>query len=66
MLSTVIRAARRHWFVILLAGFGLVNFAIAAPAAAGWNDDVCMRGDGAIIPCCASCWFFCSCSSGSE
>jgi hypothetical protein len=66
MFARIVQSVRRHWFALLLVGFGLVNFAIAVPLAAGWSDDVCMSNRGEIAPCCASCWIFCQCTTGGE
>ncbi|MEZ4414283.1 MAG: hypothetical protein R3E10_00865 [Gemmatimonadota bacterium] len=52
---------RKHW---ILTSFVLVNLGIAAPAAAGYSDNICIDRDaGEIFACCASCWLFCHCSS---
>lgn len=55
-----LRVVRKHW---ILASFVLVNLGIAAPAAAGFSNNVCLdRGAEELFACCASCWLFCYCS----
>ncbi len=56
-LRLLVRYAREHW---LLAVAILVNLAIAGPVAASWDNDVCVV-NGQAVPCCTSCYFFCSC-----
>ena len=56
-IGTLVRAALDHWVVVLAI---LINLALAAPAAAGWDNEACYY-QGEVIPCCESCLFFCSC-----
>jgi hypothetical protein len=49
---------RRNFLIVL---FILANIAIAAPAAAGWDDDFCQDGED-VTQCCTGCIFFCSCT----
>jgi len=56
----VLGFVRKHW---ILSSFVLVNFGIAAPAAAGYDNDICAdRGAGEIFACCSSCSWFCNCT----
>jgi hypothetical protein len=50
----------------ILAAFGIINLALAAPSlAAGWKDDMCidkLKPDNPVVACCPSCSWFCGCS----
>jgi hypothetical protein len=48
----------RYWYVLL---FVLVNLAVAQPADAGLQNDICEGPGGETFGCCAVCWFFCEC-----
>jgi hypothetical protein len=55
----VIPWLKRNYFLL---GFVLVNLALAAPAGAGLDDDICTGPGGPIVPCCTDCLFICHCS----
>ena len=56
----VLGFVRKHW---ILSSFVLINLGIAAPAAAGYDNDVCAdREAEELDACCSSCWIFCSCT----
>jgi hypothetical protein len=48
----------------VLACFGLINLALAAPSlSAGWKDASCKDTlDNSVYACCPSCSWFCGCS----
>lgn len=55
----MLRWITRHW---TLVAFAVVNLAIAAPAGAAYDDDVCVEPDGGSAPCCTRCIILCECT----
>lgn len=62
-LSKAVRAVIGNSLVILLV---LANVAIARPAEAGWDNDICWNPETQMNePCCTWCWIWCRCDLAS-